>query len=59
MVRPATRWLSPPSRFIKGAMTGLCLVIYLSTLFPTDAPRAIVVEATQYRDVAAAMNMAL
>ena len=42
-----TRWLSPPSRFTRGATMVLGLVIYLSTLFPAEAPRAIVVEATR------------
>ena len=46
VVHPGDALVESPESIHQGATTALSLVIYLSTLFPTDAPRAIVVEAT-------------
>jgi quercetin dioxygenase-like cupin family protein len=47
VVRPGDALVESPESIHQGRNDGAVpLVIYLSTLFPTDAPRAIVVEAT-------------
>jgi quercetin dioxygenase-like cupin family protein len=47
VVRPGDALVESPDSIHQGRNDGnVPLVIYLSTLFPTDAPRAIVVEAT-------------
>ncbi len=47
VVRPGDTLVESPESTHQGRNDGAVpLVIYLSTLFPTDAPRAIVVEAT-------------
>jgi quercetin dioxygenase-like cupin family protein len=47
VVRPGDALVESPESIHQGRNDGVVpLVIYLSTLFPTDAPRAIVVEAT-------------
>ena len=47
VVRPGDALVESPESIHQGRNNGAVpLVIYLSTLFPTDAPRAIVVEAT-------------
>ena len=47
VVRPGDALVESPESIHQGRNNGVVpLVIYLSTLFPTDAPRAIVVEAT-------------
>jgi quercetin dioxygenase-like cupin family protein len=47
VVRPGDALVESPESIHQGRNDGdVPLVIYLSTLFPTDAPRAIVVEAT-------------
>lgn len=48
VVRPGDALVESPESIHQGRNDGAVpLVIYLSTLFPADAPRAIVVEATQ------------
>jgi quercetin dioxygenase-like cupin family protein len=47
VVRPGDALVETPGSIHQGRNNGAVpLVIYLSTLFPIDAPRAIVVEAT-------------
>ncbi|MDF2761898.1 MAG: Cupin 2, conserved barrel domain protein [Thermomicrobiales bacterium] len=47
VVHPGDALVESPESIHQGSNNGaIPLVIYLSTLFPTDAPRAIVVEAT-------------
>jgi len=47
VVRPGDALVESPESIHQGRNNGpVPIVIYLSTLFPTDAPRAIVVEAT-------------
>jgi quercetin dioxygenase-like cupin family protein len=47
VARPGDALVESPQSIHQGRNNGAVpLIIYLSTLFPTDAPRAIVVEAT-------------
>jgi quercetin dioxygenase-like cupin family protein len=47
VVRPGDALVESPDSIHQGLNNGAVpLVIYLSTLFPTDAPRAIIVAAT-------------